>query len=290
MLKKILNQIDLFSIPFGFKNDGDINFHTVLGGFISLLTFASIIVLSILFGKELLTKSNPIANSSKISIDHIESIIGFKGIPLLFYFENEAAEAITDINKYFQIDFYNTEIGPNHEIQDPIGYYNVSKPCILEEMDEVYRPFLEHELVETNFTCIDFNDTKVKNDHHSPDSNFIRLDISKCNPNSEFCKDFFKDHSTLRIYMVSYGVYIDNKDYNDPIKRNFKEYYFDLSKVSFINTNIVFSNDFILTDVGLVIEEFSKSSFINYVKSSDSYIFKDKESDLRMLHSFRKCI
>lgn len=104
-----------------------------------------------------------------------------------------------------------------------------------------------------------------------------------CDKKNKNCKDFFENYSTLRIGLISFGIYIDNDNYSNPIQRYFREFFFDLSKSSFINTNIIMSNDFVLTDVGIMFEEFKKEIFVNFDKSQDHLIIKDKQEDLRML-------
>lgn len=85
-MKKFFAATDLFGIPYGFKEKEDQYFHTVLSGIVSLATFISFFIISLIFGKEIFTKSNPIVNTTKTRLLPNETLIGLDNLPLLFYF------------------------------------------------------------------------------------------------------------------------------------------------------------------------------------------------------------
>jgi hypothetical protein len=138
------------------------NFHTMLSGLTSLATFISFFVISIIFGKEIFTKSNPIVNSTKTRLPANETIIKLNNLPLIFYFESNSGVHIKNIKDYFQIDLYETFITPNHTISHPYGYFDVSKNCSSDDIHPNYKSLLEYEVNKRLYTCVDYNSFKVK--------------------------------------------------------------------------------------------------------------------------------
>jgi len=79
-----LKRLDIFGLDLTFEEHSVQSFKTYVGAIMSIITFISIIVIGILFGKEVYERKNPLVASTQEVLERGE--VDFKDMEFFFFF------------------------------------------------------------------------------------------------------------------------------------------------------------------------------------------------------------
>lgn len=277
-----LHVLNLFGFPISFKSNDDFKFNTPLSTLLSISIIIGTIVMSGLFGQELIKKNVPLVTSSKELISKKKTIVFLRDIPLKLYFENENFEAISNVENYFNITILDFEVTEDFEFKDPVVHINVLKKFDSSILRKEYQ-IIEELIAEENLYNLDFSNLFVKDSLAKPDSRSLNVQISLCDVKLEGCKDFFSEFSTLKVYMDSYEVYIDPTKYLNSVKRLYKQSLFEIGKNSLLKSRIKLKQNIVKTDIGNLFEEFAIENYVSVEKEETEFILKNKIEDKRLI-------
>jgi hypothetical protein len=261
----LIKSIDLYGYKPTLYINNTSKLSSLIGGVFSILLIILTIIGTILFGQEIWLKQKPTTNTST----------SFNSNPRSINYLNESQFfiALRDQNKggalYINEKIYkpeaflltfNTTLGAN--VYVPVNIEQCTKDSFTPENLEIFK-----NLEFINAYCLSQNqaiELKLRNLFSTVNSTFIffrfrqcmnNTDNNSCSPQSTI--DSYLSSTNLAIYAID--NYIQTKDYLNPLKKGFQNYFFRVSLQTLNGIQLYLRDVAFVSDIGLIAEELSYS-------------------------------
>lgn len=272
-IKNIIKNIDVFGKEYSFQESNSSLYSTYTGGVFTITLYISVVVLGIIFGKELVNRRIPITISSNEIVTSKESIIRIDEFPIFITILDRYGKVVEDIDRVVNLKASHFLIDDKSNITSKVfSLENCEKTEFSKNLPFVYSEYLKRSINSYTFKnkttssfCLNTKSNLVfYNKYSAVDSSFVNIDISICDPLKQECVSNYKEISNnLFVFVRFLNTYIDHKNFSDPIT------YFDdivttqvgglLSKRNYLR----FSQNIINDDNGWLLEAFSNKTYIS---------------------------
>lgn len=277
MLKSFLFSIDLYGIEYTFREKSDTKYHTIQGCLLSILSYVAIIVICILFGKDIFVYKIPSVNSGEKVISVDESRINLSNFPIVFYFENGTDLTPMDPTNYYKITYKEYRLNENNEV-----FISAPKPitfikCNFENIENRY--IVNGSIASADNFCLDFNNTTIFNSGDNVNSFNLIMDLKRCdiktNPN---CKNPFEYSDTMHAFIYTIQNTIDPENYENPLTFRSVSTLSRLSNKAMITNRLGLRVNRIETDVGKIFDEIKIDNYITSTPIEQNLVLYSTES------------
>lgn len=274
LLNKLI-KIDIFGRELMFEEHNVQAYKTFIGATLSIITFLTVIIIGILFGKEIYERKTPIVieseelkNSTRISL---------KDYPILINFRGDGVRTI-DPHSLFDMSVIVLHMSPSNQfsfISMTSGLRALNK-C--DAKNYTYgQDFVNASLQQANLDkdyvyCINHTDEYFfQNQFNTPNSTFIALSVSHCNEearskNKNLPKCLPKQER-LKLLKEAYlridflNVYLSPNDFKEPITRFKDSLTFDLHSSMTKQVKVMFVKNLQQSDNGWMIQDIKQTEY-----------------------------
>lgn len=286
MLKKFLFSIDLYGIEYSFRENSDTKYHTIQGSLLSLLSYTAIIVVSILFGKEIFVNRIPYVNSGEKLIPFQESEVNLSYFPIAFLFQNGSDLSTMDPRNYYSVKYMVFTNDENNVYTNtpplPLDFVK----CNFDDIEKRYN--VEGSIQDKDNYCLNFNNITIYNDGSDRNSRNVVINLSKCdiktNPN---CKDPFEYSETMNLWISSINHIIDAENYLNPLTFRSTSVVSRMSLKALVANRFNFKVNKIETDVGKVFDDIKSDKYITTDPIEQSLVLNSSNAGLTSPILFR---
>jgi hypothetical protein len=266
MLKSLVKgfkNIDLFGRDLKFEEDGAQSFHTNTGAFLTLLLFVLVIVLGVLFGREIYERKLPVVLLSTEIVENPD--IALSDIPFMFYFIDSAGKQFDDAEKYFQVVVSYVHYSKTNVVNS--SYIEGFVPCDPDKFT-MHKEYIRIAVEDGKNTgaipyCVNHNDTyTVKNKLGSKNSDSLLVSINVCSDKNKCEEDAFRQTRGSIVLIKYINSFFSPKNYTNPV------YYFEDTHANVVGQGVAYRNIFQLSmdlfdsDNGWILENNVKQNAI----------------------------
>ena len=288
----IFKKTDFVGPLYSLEVDDSTRFRTFSGAIMSTLVMITVLILSILFGKELFLRKQPLITIKQESV--IDSIIYLKEFPLIFQFNDLSGKPIDNIFSIISPLITTTTMSKDNKITQINNEVKLVNCRNKQKEFVMFKDYIDQKFasIKGEIYCLDFNkDSHFKNSYYSTDS--ISYDISFLMPfaymekqlNYNFKLDHYIkndeqyelkksmnkndfSHVHKRVEEILLGIhyinsYVDVNRISNPIVTDwdtlntlFSPYYYKRGYMRFTINNII-------TDYGYILEEKKSLDYTN---------------------------
>ena len=216
MFRSLIYNFDYISDSYKLEENLDSRRKNLFGSLMTILIFTVSVILGFMFGTEIYERKNPITASSKQN--NKESKVYLKEMPLALSFVHSNGLNINGILDYFEIEIMQFEINISKEpiIDTSIKLINCSS--IIYDKHNKFVQSLEKR--SHKYFCMNYkNDSNFRNAYTEPNSQFINLFFTPCNPSKRICpKDLNQILSNFYVTITFIDSYFDSNNQTNPIQ------------------------------------------------------------------------
>jgi len=281
---------DTFGPSVNFTIRSETNFKTVLGGFISIIVYSLYIFFFVLFGKDMIFKSNPNINLEIIIPDNQEKYHIDKDFLFAWKIEDYYGSPLKEefFKGYFSYNIYDNYL---------MNKLNTSYINFLNCKDEKFDRFFNKTIINrTNWSCLDYSELlnfPLWGTFNSRNYSYLYFELDICevkNNSKSNCKDFKEVQKKLsdQVFFftsLTYDVNFKPNNYEQPLEKKFNfiqnNLNLNLQKLDiyyFINTKVE-QDDSLLFSNEVEIEN------LYYIDKIDKYSNFRLDKDLEQYYS-----
>lgn len=260
-------KLDMFGRDLKFEEDETQSFRTNFGATLTLFMFIIVIILGILFGREIYERNLPIVLTSNEIVDY--SQVDVSEFPIIFFFKNIVGQNIEDITKYIDVEVTYIEFSANNDLT--INSFNGIFPCNPDNFPN-NREYVEKFVNNSQLTgivpyCVNLNNTfKIQNQFAQPNSSSIIIKFDSCweRPSQgKYCPEDTLENTQMMYIVANYmNSYFNPKNYSDPIYFFHDSFIKQVGNGMISDTHVTLSNDEFESDNGWILEDIKKSKAI----------------------------
>lgn len=274
--KRFLNVIDIYGVELQFRKEDKNTYNFLIGSFMSVMIYISLVVLSFIFGKEIYERKLPKVNSGFEVLNPNNTDINLKReFPFSFVLRSSVTTESLRLNEYFTIDVRIWDL-TNAEIAN-IFYLNetIFSPC-------TPNYFSAQEDIGTipgfnEFYCVDWKDYFVRNEKSNPNSYFITMEIKLCDSTKQTCpKDLALKTAQMFSNSIFQDSYINPKSKNSLINTHLIKNPQNLNSETIKYTNYRIIKNRLVIDNGWILEDNVDKFHINTNVISETLVKSNK--------------
>ena len=264
-LYKKLRKIDSFGRDLKFEEEGSQSFKTEVGATFSLIMFVSVIVLAILFGREIYERKIPVVLVSNEIVENPR--LQLSEFPIILFFTDLYGKNFVNADKYLkvEVDYINFSDNNIYSSKQYIGML----PCNPEDFTlnkEFVVQAIENSKKPDGMTpwCINHNNTfEIQNSWATVNSSSLMISVHACHPANECPPDLRRQIRMMYVGVSYYNSFFNPKNYESPVS-----YYNDVATKQ-VSTGLVYdqyirlSKDEFYSDNGWILQNTKK---INAIK------------------------
>jgi hypothetical protein len=259
----LIKRIDIYGYKPTLYVNNSTKLSSPIGGIFSIILILLTIVGTILFGQEIWLKHKPTTNTSTSFNSNPKSINCLNESQFFIALRDPTKNGILFINeKVYKLEAYlltfNSTLGVN--VQVPINTEQCTKDSFTSENFEIFKN-LEY----SNAYCLSQKqniDIKLKNLYNTINSTNIYFKLRQCmnSTDNNSCSpqnviDTYLSSTNLAIYAID--NYVQTKDYLNPLKKGFQNYFFRVSLQTLNGIQLYLRDVVFISDIGLIAEELS---------------------------------
>jgi hypothetical protein len=263
-------KIDFLGPQIGFEYEDSNTYRTTQGAIYSLITFVAAIVITLMFGRELYERKNPIVSENKEFIP--ESKVYFKDFPVLFSFHYGDTTQVENPNDFYDFFIESYTIDSQSKILVNRNYMlNKCQPDSFTSNKDLVKNLISN--TSFNYYCFSTNDNDYfSNDLGSPDSSYFRIYIQFCDNSNPLrdCKMIPQLDAVKGLVIVTSFVnnVVDSTNYDNPVTPYVDRFVQPISSGLFKLLNFRISSNLYVSDNGWMLEE--KRNIVYYKKDEVS--------------------
>lgn len=275
-----LKKIDIFGKMYSFEKKGSQHFKTAIGGLFGIALVIAVAVIGFLFGKEIYERKIPNSNFADELLDY--SRISINEVPIMMYFKLEGGKYVEDIQSAF--DFKIKMMTFHSNLSITFDWYPGIVPCssknFTNHADFVERDLKYAESQGIEAWCINTSpDLVFQNDYNSPNSTFVNLVMSYCDPSKRKCHPMLERiKQGLFITIKTMNSFVDPENYTDPINYYTQSITEQISDAIGKRIFMRYTKNTVQTDAGWILESNVYSDFIQ-LRSVKQEVNKYKEEN-----------
>ena len=289
----ILRSIDLFGAKFSFTIFGNNHYNTTFGGILTLLVYCAIIVLSFMFGHDLVTRDNPKVIIERVVPNNYSYIdVNISNFPI-FWNINDDDNTPKDITNYLfpESKYYYYKYNNSMNNFYPVDKKLLPNKKCTREMVQNENIFNQFGL--DNYYCLDWKDSGYpiggtfdgtdklyyfeQTLYRCPHDNFTSPNCT----NTTFLKNWLGQSSKFYYNIIYPHVYFAPGNYTNPIQIKYKMSFEQLSVNLIKKKRYFFSKVELQQDRGYIFESNYKSNLItlDYTENEIDYKSDDDLND-----------
>lgn len=274
-ISSFIVKFDFMSENLSFEKDGKKNDQNIYGAILSWIIILSSLVLSTLFGKELIERKLPKTSGYSDFID--SSKFSLNDFPVFFEISDVMGNLVFNWEDYFMV--YGGKI--NYTNNNPVFFnanFQKSKKCEFQDLEALTKYVTKDEitrLIKSNpLICIQYDhESIVENDYSKSNSSFINIafDYKDATYGDIVKSDYLlkKDDFYVKTYFIN--NYINSADLENPVKffidSNLQQITSDFLRRIYIR----FTSDKFISDNGWILKDEKQTDFLGF-KSVESQI------------------
>ena len=288
-MMKYFKLIDLFGVNYNFEFEGSQRHLTLEGACLSILTIISIIVVSFIFGQDIIFRKNIKITAGKEMTP--DSIIDFKKFPLAIVISDESGVQSDLYDSLFHLKIEKVSLDATYNIvsDDDFKFDDCKNQVSYYEgySGDKFRKYLASSNLK--HYCFDFKDYSskliIKNTFGAPNSDMLKINVLTCHHSNDpkikkECK-FEKEKLSEKIMFqfFYYNSYIQNKNFDNPIEYSFNSLFYNINLLTSLANHFLISKDKLISDEGFIFEDSTEINFYNIPKieshlimNSDSFV------------------
>lgn len=307
-MNKFLRDIDFISKEENLRIDKKNRYENVIGGILSLLIFLFSVLITIYFSIEMFFTKDPSVVMSKgpetdshnytITKDNIQFFISLEYSNATYYID----ESVYNVYAKFTEIFFVREDGKTVQ-KFRTKEIKVKKCTDFYSQEEILRRNLKMPI--QYFYCMDGLKDQIEEKDNEKDKekaepqiggiwgakyfSKVEIFVKKCNnetnTSSQPCKSNDEIDSIIEngiVSMYTTNHFIDNRDYNSPIKTTLKNNFDRLSNRFKMNYIITYSTNFYNNDLGWIFPSIYVTKFPTIEDFKISQLFGDKENIIQI--------
>lgn len=275
----VLNKLikaDIFGRELMFEEHNVQAYKTFIGATLSIITFITVIIIGILFGREIYERKTPIVIESEELKNSTR--INLRDYPLLINFRGDGVRTV-DPHSLFDLSVIVLHMSPTNQfrptsITSGLRALNKCDPKNYTYAQEFVNASLLQAASDKDYVyCMNHTDEHFfQNQYNTPNSTFIALYVSHCNEearskNKNLPKCIPKEQR-LKLLEESYlrvdflNVYLSPNDFHEPITRFKDSLTFELNTSMTKQAKVMFVKNLQQSDNGWMIQDIKQTEYI----------------------------
>lgn len=291
-----LDFIDLLGSPIYIEIDKRKKVKTNIGGLLTILIFLIFLVSLWVIGNDLVYKKKPFSYQKQIYHDIFPNLsLNHNSFPFAFSLED------VDGNPIKTEGYLNITLEYNRIASDDFGKFIRINQTFIEFGRCNYSNFpnfpktkFDSNKVFNHFCPLNYeNDLLVSGSYTEKQNSFFVFNVYMCNYEIySFCKNRSEISSFIRDNYISFSIYyldsiVDVENYNQPLKFVLNSIFSTLVPELNKNINIFVGEDSLVTDQGILAENYSETNFLNIKNNAlDTFTFSEYDKVLFSMYIY----
>ena len=275
---KLFKKIDFIGHPINFEIDNTNKYKTIQGAILSSGLFLVILVLALMFGKDIYERKNPNVFLSEAIFEHAQTTSS--SFPFFVAFHNNGNTNLKPYNDYYDISVLRYYFDKDNKVQIERNLtLDSCRTMNFTRYDKLVKDFIN--LSNNEFLCVKGNENTItKGKYPQRGTSFVRVKIDFCDPelrsNCKITPNFQSTQPTIVNFYIN--TIIDASNYTNPIKifidSTLNTFSLGVYKVS----EFLFSEDSFISDNGWILQDLNKISFISLKQINTNFNLAGKDN------------